>query len=36
MKEVTSLSIIRYFKDLSDPRILKKTDHELIDIVVAG
>ena len=34
MKEATNLSIIRHFKDLSDPRILKKTDHELIDIVV--
>lgn len=34
MKDVASLSIISYFEDLSDPRILKKTDHKLIDIVV--
>lgn len=28
------VSIIKCFSDLSDPRILKKTDHKLIDIVV--
>jgi predicted transposase YbfD/YdcC len=34
MKEISRLSIIRHFEGLSDPRILKKTDHRLIDIVV--
>ena len=28
------ISIIKYFGDITDPRILKKTDHKLIDIIV--
>lgn len=34
MEDITKLSVIRHFEDLSDPRILKKTDHKLIDIIV--
>lgn len=31
MEEATELSTTRHFEVLSDPRILKKTGHKLID-----
>lgn len=34
VEEESKISIIEHFRNLDDPRILKKTDHKLIDVIV--